>query len=140
AYVLYKFAGPYFRTRGLGIAQKIREAAGAHDAAKRELAEAEKLVANLNNEIAELKRSAERDMAAEVERIHGLARSDAEKVAAAARAEIDAAERAGRQQLRTIAARLATERAEALLKQRMDPAAQAALFRAFVAQLPRSAS
>ena len=50
------------------------------------------------------------------ERIRALAKTEAERIGQAARAEIDAAERAGAQELRAIAARLATERAAALIR------------------------
>jgi F0F1-type ATP synthase membrane subunit b/b' len=54
-------------------------------------------------------------MPPEAERIRALAKSDAEKIAVAAKAEIAAAERAARIELRALAAKLAVEGAESLL-------------------------
>ena len=55
----------------------------------------------------------------------------------AAQAEIAATERAARLELKTLAARMAVERAEAVLRQELTPKAEAARFRTFVAELER---
>ena len=85
---------------------------------------------------AEAKRSAD----AEAERVKALARSEADAIERAAQAEIAAAEQASQRELRTLAARMAVERATALLEKDLTPAAEAALFGAFVAELARSAN
>ena len=69
-----------------------------------------------------------------------MTKSDIEKISQAARAEIAAAERAGSQELRAIAAKLATDRAAALIREQMNAAAEAALFSSFVGELARAAS
>ena len=61
--------------------------------------------------------------------------TDAEKVAAAAREEIQAAERAALNELRVIGANSAVDRAEALVAQQMNPATQESLFNSFVQTL-----
>jgi F0F1-type ATP synthase membrane subunit b/b' len=71
--------------------------------------------------------------------LRALAQSEAEKIARAAGAEIEAAERLARQRLRAIAARAATDRAAALVRQRMNAAADRALFGSFVGELERTA-
>jgi F0F1-type ATP synthase membrane subunit b/b' len=135
AYVIAKFGGPYFREQARAISQSIREAAEARAAAEREMAEADQRLAHLQSEITELRRAAKQESAAETERIRALARTETEKIGKAAQAEIAAAERAGQQELRAIGARLATERAAAILGQRMNPATQATLFQSFVGKL-----
>lgn len=139
-YVIVKFGGPYFRAQARSISQAISEAAEARAAAEREAAEADQRLAHLQTEIEELRRAAKQETAAESERIRALARSEAEKISKAAQGEIMAAERAAQQELRAIAARLATERAAAMLGQRMNAASQATLFQSFVGKLSRSAS
>ena len=69
----------------------------------------------------------------------GVQHCSAEKIARAAVAEMEAAERAARQQLRVTAARAAADRAAALVRQRMNPAAENALFSAFLGELERGA-
>jgi F0F1-type ATP synthase membrane subunit b/b' len=63
-----------------------------------------------------------------------------EKIQQAGRAEIAASERAGAQEIRAIAAKLATERAAVLIREQMNTAAEAALFGSFVGELERAAS
>ena len=86
-----------------------------------------------------MRRAAAQDSAAEGERIRALALNEAQKIAQAARGEIEAAERVGRQELRAIAARLATERAARLLHEQINVAVERVLFRSFVRELERTA-
>jgi len=137
-YLIGKFGGPYFRGRAHGIAKAIEEAQQARAAAQRELQEAEGKLASIDAEVQQEWRAAERESASDRERIRALTNSDTEKIGQAARAEIAAAERAGTQELRAIAARLATERAAALIRQRINAAEEAALFDAFVEELAKA--
>ena len=75
---------------------------------------------------------AQREAAAEAERIRNATLSDAEKIEAAAAAEIEAAERAARLELKALAANLAVDNAESLLAKQLTPQAQEALVSAFV--------
>ena len=84
---------------------------------------------------AEARRAAQ----AEAERLRAMVRAEAETIDRAAQAEIAAAERAARLELKMVAARLAVERAEVLLRQEMTPTAETALVHNFVAELERSA-
>jgi len=139
AYLVVKFGAPYFRGNAQAISGSIREAADTRAAAERELREAEERLSALNLEIQDLRRAAVSESNTEADRLRALARTEAEKIAKAARAEIEASERAGRQELRAIAAQLATARAAELIRAQMNPAAEAALFHAFVGELQRSA-
>jgi F0F1-type ATP synthase membrane subunit b/b' len=139
AYLIRKIGLPYFRGKAESIAGSIRSASEARDAAQQRLRGSEEGLATLDREIEDLRRTATQESAREAERIRGLTHVESEKIAQAARAEIEAAERAARQELRAIAARVATERAAALVKARLDRSTETALFRAFVAELERSA-
>jgi len=139
-YLIGKFGGPYFRGRAQSISKSIEDAAEVRAVAEREARQAAEQLANVGAEIEQMRRDATRDSAAERERIRALAQREAERIAQAARAEIEAAERAGRQELRAIGARLATERAAAMLQRQITGAVEAALFRSFVRELERTAS
>jgi F0F1-type ATP synthase membrane subunit b/b' len=67
-----------------------------------------------------------------------MAHEEAAKIRRAAEGEIGAAERAARIELKVLAARLAVERAEADIRSRITPQAEAALFRSFLGNLLES--
>jgi F0F1-type ATP synthase membrane subunit b/b' len=95
-------------------------------------------MATLETTVAELRARAKRESAAEGERIRALAKEDAKRIELAGQLEIRAAERAAEMELKAIAARVAIERAEALLERQMSPQTDASLFRGFVAELAGS--
>jgi len=110
-------------------------APGFREEAERQVREAEAKLANLKQEIAALEATAKRETAEEAERIRALAQSDAKKVGVAAHAEIEAAERAARLELKAMAAALAVDGAESLLAKQLTPAAQESLVDTFVKSL-----
>lgn len=140
--VLVYFAaknGPaFFKSRAATISAAMTEAAAAKAEADRVLNEAQGKLAHLDQEVAALQTAAKRDAASEAERLRLVTADDIGKIGRAARAEIEAAERAARMELRVIGARLAVERAEALLKQQIAGDTHAALFDGFVESLPGS--
>jgi len=140
AYLVVKFGAPYFRGRAESIGKAIEEANQTRASADRELREVVEKLAALGTEIEQERRTAERESAADRERIRTLTKAEIEKIDQAARAEIAAAERFGTQELRVIAAKLATDRAAALIRDRMNPEAEAALFESFVGELAKAAS
>jgi F0F1-type ATP synthase membrane subunit b/b' len=138
AYLIAKFGGPYFRGRARGIGKAIDEARHARAVAEREFREAEQKLGSIDAGIQQEWRVVEQESASDRERIRALTDSEIEKIGQAARAEIAAAERAGTQELRAIAAKLATERAAALIRQRLNASEEAALFDAFVEELAKT--
>lgn len=134
-WVCLKKAPGFFRGRAEAIGSAITKAGGAKAAAEAQLREAETKLANLEKEVAELRASAERESAAEAERIRAATRSDMEKIVAATKAEIQAAERAARLELKALAAKLAVDGAESLLAKQLTAQAQASLIRNFVDSL-----
>ena len=132
-----KYLPPKFRAHADSISSAIATATSAKAEADRQVREAEARLARLQQEISELRAVAQREAAAEAERIRALAKSDAQKVGIAARAEIEAAERAARLELKALAARLAVDGAESLLIKQLTPAAQESLVDSFVASLER---
>ncbi len=67
------------------------------------------------------------ESATQAERIRALAKNEVERIRQAARAEIVASERAAALELRGATARLATERASALVRDRMNSATEQGL-------------
>lgn len=134
-WVCLKKAPGFFRGRAEAISSAITRAGSAKAAADAQLREAETKLENLDKEVAELRAFAEREAAAEVDRIRTATRSDLEKIAAAAEAEIEAAERAARLELKALAARLAVDGAEALLVKQLNTQSQAGLISNFVKSL-----
>ena len=134
-YLMLKKAPTFFRGRADAIVSSISESRSLKQDAERILRTAEGKLARLEQEVAEFRAGAQRDAAAEAERIRAAARDEAGKIERAAQAEMEAAERAARIELRAVAARLAVERGEALIRAQITPEKQAALFRSFVENL-----
>ena len=130
-----KKAPAFFSRRAAAISSAVTSATAAKAAAEAQLREAETKLANLQKEVAELRALAERESAAEVARLRAATQSDAQKIAAAAKAEIEAAERAARLALKALAANLAVDGAESLLAKQLNPQTQEALITSFVNSL-----
>jgi F0F1-type ATP synthase membrane subunit b/b' len=138
-WVIRRFGGPFFRGCAKAIQDAIHGAAAGRAAAEHELSEASRQLASLDAEVQEMRRAGSRESANEAERLRALAKNESEKIAKAAAAEIEAAERVARQQLRALAARAATDRAAALVRQRMNQQAEQSLFDGFLRELERGA-
>jgi F-type H+-transporting ATPase subunit b len=137
-YFAVKKGGPYFRRTAGEIAQKIEEGAREREAAERRRHEIEAKLANLDKEIEQMRADAKLAGAADAQRLRGLSRQEADKIELAAQAEIAAADRVARLELKAVAARLAVERAESLLQREVTPETEAGLFETFVAELGRN--
>jgi F-type H+-transporting ATPase subunit b len=127
-----KVLPPKFRGNADVISSAITKATAAKAEADRQLREAEQRLAHLEQEVAQLRATAQREAEAEAERIRNATQSDAQKIGIAATAEVEAAERAARLELKAIAANLAVDGAESLLAKQLTPQAQEALVSAFV--------
>ena len=137
-YFFWKKSPPFFRRRQEEIGEAIAESARAREDAERQQRDAEARLAKLDAEVAELRERSRVEIAAEIERIRALAQEEAKRIEQAGRVEILAAEHAAHTELKAMAARLAIERAEALLRQQMTPKAESALFGGFLIELEGS--
>jgi len=135
AWVFLKLTPSFFRKNADAISSAITKAAATKAQAERQLQEAEGKLARLEQEVAQLRATAEREAAREAERLRALTQLDVQKVGLAAKAEIEAAERAARLELKVIAANLAVDGAESLLAKQLTPQAQESLVSAFVKSL-----
>jgi F-type H+-transporting ATPase subunit b len=134
-WVFLKVTPSFFRKNAEIISSAITKATAAKAEADRELREAEEKLARLGQEVAQLRATAQREAAAEAERLRAITQSDIQRVGLAAKAEIEAAERAARLELKAIAANLAVDGAESLLEKELTPQAQETLVTAFVKSL-----
>jgi len=126
-----------FRANAEAIGSAITKATAVKAEAEKQLADAEARLARLEQEVAELRAAAEREAAADAQRIREMAKSDAEKISVAAKAEIEAAERAARMGLKALAGKLAVDGAESLLAKQLTPQTQELLVSGFVKSLER---
>lgn len=124
-----------FRHRADSISGSIAKAAAARAEAERQLKEAALKLASLEQEVTEFRAQAQKDAAAELERLRAATKTDAEKIAVAGKAEIEAAERAVRVALKELAAKQAVDRAEVLVAQELTPALHEAMLNDFVGSL-----
>jgi F-type H+-transporting ATPase subunit b len=130
--------GAWFRDNAKNIGSVITKAQAARAEADRQLIDAEQRLARLEEEVRALRIEAEKEGAAEAERIRALVKSDLEKVGVAVKREIEAAERAARLELKALAAKLAVAGAESLVAKQLTPQAQDALIAGFVKSLEGS--
>ena len=130
-----KVLPPKFRGNAEKINSAIAKATEAKAESDRLLRQAEHKLANLEKEVAALQSEAQAQTRNEVERLRAATQGDEEKIAAAVIAEIAAAERAARLELKALAAKLAVDGAESLLAKQLTPKVQESLVSAFVKTL-----
>ena len=134
-----KKAPPFFHSRQQEIAGAIAESARARQEAERQQAEAQRKMASLDAEIADMRTRAAKESVAEGERIRAVAQDEAKRIRESAQGEIRAAERAAQTELRVLATRLAMERADAILQDRINTATESEILNGFVAELEEAA-
>ena len=137
-WVCAKYGSPFFRKKAETISATIGKSTEIKAEAQRQLREAESKLARLQEEVASLRATAQREAVAEAERIRNVTRMDVERVGLAAKAEIEAAERAARLRLKVLAADLAVKGAEDLLAEELTPKTQQVLVNSFVQSLEGS--
>lgn len=137
-YAIWKWGAPYFRQHADEISNKIAEGVHARAAADAQRREIQGKLAGLDDEIKRLREVGQRDAEAEAQRLRDMGRVESENIERAARAEIEAAERQGRLELKILGAKLAVQLAEALLRRSLTTKSEEFLFNGFVIELKRS--
>ncbi len=122
-----------FRDRTASIRKAMEEARQASAEANERLGSIEKRLARLNDEIGEVRAAAEKEAAAEEERIKTATAEEARKIADAAAQEIAAAAKTARRELTAYAADLAITLATRQI--RVDEATDQGLVRRFADRL-----
>jgi F-type H+-transporting ATPase subunit b len=134
-WLLVKVLPPIFRRNADNISAAMTKAAVAKAEAERRLKEAERKLASLEQEVEHFRGEVQAQAAIEFDRLRAMAGNDVGKIKLAARAEMEAAERAARVELKALAAKLAVDRAESLVTKEMTPAVQEAMINHFVESL-----
>jgi F-type H+-transporting ATPase subunit b len=122
-----------FRDRTAAIQKAMREAQQASEEARRKLADIEARLMKLDAEIGTIRSAAEKEGAAEEDRIKRAAEEDTRKIVASAEQEIATAAKAARRQLTAFAADLAVGLAQKQIH--VDASTDQALVRGFAAQM-----
>jgi F-type H+-transporting ATPase subunit b len=122
-----------FRNRTAAIQKAMHDARAASEDARQRLAQVEARLAKLDSEIAQLTANAEREVAAEEERIKAAAAEDGRKIVQTVEQEIAAAAKNARRELTAYAADLAVGLAGKQL--RVDAATDQGLVSDFTRQL-----
>ena len=122
-----------FRTRTATIRKTMEEAQAASAEAVRRLGDIEGRLAKLDQEIAQMRSSAEAEAAAEEARIRAAAEEDSRKIVESAHAEIESSARTAQRDLKAYAAELAVSLAEKKIS--VDPATDQQLVRNFSREL-----
>ena len=140
AFLIGKHGGAFFRANAKEISASIVEATAVKAEADRELRETEAKVGRLDQDLTTMREEAQRNWAAESERLRASSVVEIEKINQAARGELAASERAAQQQLRQVAAALSVERAAALVSARMNPEIRSKMFQSFLDKLGKGAN
>ncbi len=134
-YLLAKPAANFFRSRTEQIQQGITDAAKARNEGEERVAEMERRMDGLGEEIERLRLRLRQEMAAEGERIRRETERHLRKIQADAEQEIDLMTKAARRDLKTYSAELALQSAEQQLKARMTNDVENTLVNSFVDDL-----
>lgn len=139
-YALVKLGGPVFRARTNSIEEAVFEGTRARELAEKQRAEAEAKLAGIDADIVAMRANAQREGQVTAERIRNMTRDEAAKVDKAAELEIAAAERSARLQLKALAADLAVERAESLLRDHLTAERDSKILNDFVSRVAGSSN
>lgn len=134
-YVAVKVGGPALRGQQQAILDQLGAASRRAEAAAAEAAEIDRKVSGLDEEIENIRRKAQAEMAAEVKRFEEETAQMLAKVQHTAEIEIASAAKHATQQIKATATQLALQLAASKLRDRMTADAQGALVSRFVRHL-----
>ncbi len=127
--------GNFFSGRTRRIREQLEEALKARKDAEARLAEMEARMSRLDDELREIRHSAEMEAGLEYRRLVEAAEVEAEKTLERARTEIEGMTRTARQELKKQAAELAVKLAEESVREEISDADQERLMARFVDEL-----
>jgi len=134
-YLLRKPAGDFFRSRSASIQKSLEEGRKALETSQAQLQAVEEKLRHLEAEIAAFHASATREMEAERQRLEQATAEEAARILESARAQMDAAVRGAKLELKNYAAQQAVALAEGLIRERLDESGRRRLVSQFVATL-----
>jgi F-type H+-transporting ATPase subunit b len=134
-WVTRKPLGKFFAARTQAIREQLAEAQRAREEAETRLAEMESRMSRLDDELREIRDSAEKEARREYERLVAAARQDAEKTIELSRKEIEVMTQAAQQALKIHAAELSVRLAEETIRKEITGSDHERLLAGFVAKL-----
>ncbi len=134
-WLVTKVLPPFVRRHADEISEAVAKATAAKAAAEKQLKEAAAKLTTLEQEVTRFREQAQKEAAAELERLRGMTKIEIEKVGVAAKSEVEATERAAREELKALAARMAVDHAQSLVASEMTPAVQENMISNFVQSL-----
>ncbi|MGH9469108.1 MAG: hypothetical protein ACRD1N_02045 [Terriglobia bacterium] len=135
-YVLRKPVAQFFVQRSSAVRESLEGGQKALAAARAELEGAEEKLRRLEQEVMALKTSALKEIDLERERMRRASAEESARILEAAEQTIRAAALAAKLELKHFAAREASERAEKMIREKLDDQGQARLLSRFVEGLP----
>ena len=134
-YILRKPLAEFFSSRSASIRKSLEEGREAREAAQATLQGVEEKLKHLEEEIAEFKAAAASEMEAERQRLQQTTVEEAARILESARAQMAAAVRGAKLELKGYAAQQAVTVAEGLIRARLDDPGQRRLVGQFAATL-----
>jgi F-type H+-transporting ATPase subunit b len=134
-YFIGKNAGPFFAARSAGIRKDMEDSLSQRQQAEAKMADVDRRLANLENDIAALRGQSESEAQAESVRMAARTEAEIAKIQAHAEQEIASAGKAARMALKRYSAELAMGLAEQKVRARMTPDTEDALVQGFVHNL-----
>jgi F-type H+-transporting ATPase subunit b len=134
-YVLRKPATDFFSLRSASIQKSLEEGRKAVETSQAQLQAVEEKLRHLEAEIAAFHASATREMEAERQRLQQATADEAARIQESARAQMDAAVRGAKLELKNYAAQQAVTLAEELIRERLDESGRRRLVSQFAATL-----
>jgi F-type H+-transporting ATPase subunit b len=134
-FVLRKPLANFFAVRTQEIHEQLAEAQKARKEAEAKLAEMESRMSHLDDEIREIKATAEKEADEEYQRLLKAAEQDAEKIIERSKQEIDGITRAAQQELKLQVAELSVKLAEEKIRGEITEEDRGRIFSRFVAKL-----
>jgi F-type H+-transporting ATPase subunit b len=125
----------FFAGRTQAIREQLAEAQKAREESETRLAEIESRMGHLDDELREIRESAEKEARKEYERLVAAAEQDAEKAIERSRKEIEGMTQAAQQALKTHAAELSVQLAEETIRREITGADHERLLAGFVTKM-----
>jgi F-type H+-transporting ATPase subunit b len=135
-----KHGGPYFAGRAHGIAEGLAAGERAKAEADARSRSVDERLANLKNDIAEMRSRAREEREREADRIRRDTTAEITRIRTHAEQELESAGKQARLDVRRFAARMAIDLAEQKIRSRMSTEAQGALLDRFLRDLPDGAA
>lgn len=139
-YLTVKFGGPFFAARSRQIRQEMVDAYELRKEAEARAGEVDRRLAQLDAEIAALRKEAQQEAEHEAQQIARQTETDIAKIRAHSEQEIASAGKAARIELKRYSAQLAIALAEQKIRARMNPEIEDNLVRGFVRGMEHPAS